>query len=264
MTYVNTVFSFLRIDTCHDLRDYIYMDKIKPFDKMSRTEYITREIERLVLSDIYKEMDKLPSQSEFAVKFNVGTRTVREALKNLETKGLITIEQGKGNFVKKKNLDFYLQSLANTFSYELPHNKKILLDLTKTRELLECNAAKTLLDHPEVLTIINKLEKIVDEMEKYHNSNDLYQYRELDILFHQTLIGSTENEVIIYLYKHLTNLMLYSIMNTESLYNFQGFQEHKEIIKALKEQDVKKATAVIKDHLKHTYHTLETLVTVKK
>lgn len=107
------------------------MEKVIPVDTISRTEHITRELERIVLSDKMQEGDRLPSQNDLAIQFNVGTRTVREALKNLETKGLVSIQQGRGIFVKKQNLDFYLESIASTFSHKLSFNKKMLLDLTK-------------------------------------------------------------------------------------------------------------------------------------
>jgi len=234
------------------------MEKVKPVDTTSRTEYITRELERIVLSDQMNEGDRLPSQNELAQQFNVGTRTVREALKNLETKGLISIRQGKGIFVKKQSLDFYFQSIASTFSHDLSYNKKMLLDLTKTRELIELYAISTYMKHPNT-SILDTLESIILRMEEKRKADSLEDYRKLDIMFHQTLVSAADNEVIDYLYKHMTNLMLYSTERTEKLYNFQGFSEHKELIKAMRILDVQKATELVKEHLEHTYETIQKL-----
>lgn len=96
-------------------------------------------------------------------------------------------------------------------------------------------------------------------MEQKRNEKELDQYRKLDILFHQTLVSSIDNEVIDYLYKHLTKLMLFSTAKTEDLYNFRGFSEHKELIVALKNLERDRAISLIKEHLEHTYQTIEKL-----
>lgn len=232
------------------------MEKIIPVDTISRTEYISRELERIVLSDSMHEGDRLPSQNELAVEFNVGTRTVREALKNLEAKGLLSIQQGRGIFVKKQNFDFYLESIASTFSLNLSYDKKMLLDLTRTRELIELHAITAYIENPNPI-IIEKLEHLIVKMENKRTTEELEQYRKYDIAFHQTLVSAAENEVINYLYKHLSKLMLFSTEKTESLYNFRGFSEHKEIIQALKALELERARALIKEHLENTYRTLQ-------
>ena len=236
-----------------------HMEKITPLDTISRTEHISRELERIVLSNSMHEGDKLPSQNELAGQFNVGTRTVREALKNLEAKGLVSIQQGRGIFVKKQNLDFYLESIASTFSLNLSFDKKMLLDLTKTRELIELHAIAAYIENPNPM-IIEKLEHLITKMENKRNVKELEQYRKYDILFHQTLVSATENEVINYLYKHLSKLMLFSTTKTESLDNFRGFAEHKELINALKALDLESSIKLIKGHLENTYRTLQETV----
>ncbi|MEA5031694.1 MAG: FCD domain-containing protein [Sphaerochaeta sp.] len=233
-------------------------EHVTPVERLSRTDHIARELERVVLSDSMKDGDRLPSQNELAEQFNVGTRTVREALKNLETKGLVSIQQGRGIFAKKQGLDFYFESITNTFSLELSYNKSILLDLTKTRELIEIFAISQYIANPN-LEIVDELETVISEMEAVRKASTLDQYRKLDIKFHQTLVSATGNTVITYLYKHLTNLMLFSIAKTEKLYNFQGFSEHKELIAAMKALDGARATQLIKIHLEHTYQTIEKL-----
>jgi len=234
------------------------LEQVTPVDRLSRTDHITRELERIVLSDSMNDGDRLPSQNELAEQFNVGTRTVREALKNLETKGLVSIQQGRGIFAKKQGLDFYFESIANTFSLELSCNKSILLDLTKTRELIELNAISQYIANPRP-EIVDELESIISEMEAARLAKSLDQYRKLDIKFHQTLVSAMDNTVITYLYKHLTKLMLFSVAKTENLYNFQGFSEHKELIAAMKALDGTRATQLIRLHLEHTYQTIERL-----
>ncbi|PKL13943.1 MAG: hypothetical protein CVV52_03890 [Spirochaetae bacterium HGW-Spirochaetae-8] len=234
------------------------MEHVTPVDTISRTEHIAKELERIILNGEMQEDDRLPTQNELAQQFNVGSRTVREALKKLETKGLIYIQQGKGIFVKKKNFDFYLESIASTISSELPRDKKVLLDLTKTREIIELFAISEYMHHPSS-DIVNQLEAIIQHMEKEKNNGSQKNYRNLDIQFHQTLVCCTNNQILISFYRHLTNLMLFSTSKTERPESFQGLKEHKELIIALKNMDASRAPSLIKEHLEHTNETIRSL-----
>lgn len=234
------------------------MEHVTPVDTISRTEHIVKELERIILNGDMHEDDRLPTQNELAQQFNVGSRTVREALKKLETKGLIYIQQGKGIFVKKQNFDFYLESIASSISSELPRDKKVLLDLTKTREIIELFAISEYMRNPSSEIVI-KLESLINQMEIEKSKRAQSSYRNLDIQFHQTLVCCTDNQILISFYRHLTNLMLYSTSKTERPESFQGFKEHKELIAALKSMDAARALALIKEHLEHTSETIRAL-----
>lgn len=234
------------------------LEDITPVNKLSLTEHISKELEKIVLSDSTEEGSRLPSQNELAELFNVGTRTVREALKNLEAKGLVSIEQGRGTFVKKQGLDFYFESIANTFSSEIIYNKDVLLDLTKTRELFELNAIANYINSPRP-EVLASLEAIVLQMYAAKEKKNLEKYKKLDTSFHQTLILATNNSVIVHLFKHLTKLIRYSISQTEHFDNFRSYPEHSELIVALKELNLEKATTILKTHLTHSYNTIELL-----
>ena len=48
-----------------------------------------------ILEKQYMTGDPLPSQQELADEFNASSRSVREAFKHLEAKGLVDISQGR-------------------------------------------------------------------------------------------------------------------------------------------------------------------------
>ena len=49
--------------------------------------------------------DELPAIHKLAKRLNVGQGTVREALKRMETMGIVTIEHGRGIFARKESQD---------------------------------------------------------------------------------------------------------------------------------------------------------------
>lgn len=73
-----------------------------------------REIEdalsRDIASGLYPAGSRLPVEDELARRFGVNRHTVRRALAELQDRGLISIEQGRGMFVKAMRLAYPIGS----------------------------------------------------------------------------------------------------------------------------------------------------------
>lgn len=63
-----------------------------------------------ILSDVYSSGDRIPSESKLMENFGVSRITIRKALKELQTEGLIYTMQGKGAFVLKPKI---IQDISN-------------------------------------------------------------------------------------------------------------------------------------------------------
>jgi len=76
-------------------------------------------IEQAVLNGEIKQGEKLPTEEKIAGEFKVSKVVVREALRDLETKGLIKKKRGKygGNFVSIPDLKIVGGSLINCFLF---------------------------------------------------------------------------------------------------------------------------------------------------
>ncbi|MGJ7456646.1 phosphonate metabolism transcriptional regulator PhnF [Halomonas sp. RA08-2] len=77
--------------------------------------------------------DLLPSESELAVRFGVNRHTVRRALDELVTAGLVTRHQGRGTQVVDRRLDYRLSAGS-----KVTHNLAELGMATDTRCLTQC------------------------------------------------------------------------------------------------------------------------------
>lgn len=63
---------------------------------------LSNEIERQIRTGILQENEKL-SERKLAGQYGVSRTVIREALKLLNQKGLVTIKSGKGNYVTIPN-----------------------------------------------------------------------------------------------------------------------------------------------------------------
>ena len=71
-----------------------------PCQRISIKEIIASQIEEAILGKKYLPGSKLPSENELCKMFGVSRTSVREAIQILHGHGLVSIEKGKGIFVK--------------------------------------------------------------------------------------------------------------------------------------------------------------------
>lgn len=72
-------------------------------------EYIKQQIE----SGFLKEEEVIPSEREFAERFQISRMTVRQAINNLVADGYLNRKKGRGTFVSKKKVEQELQGMTS-------------------------------------------------------------------------------------------------------------------------------------------------------
>jgi DNA-binding FadR family transcriptional regulator len=68
---------------------------------LSLAEKVAEQIENLIRIGKLSEGDRLPAEPLLMKKYGVGRSSVREAVKMLANAGLLSVEQGRGTFVRK-------------------------------------------------------------------------------------------------------------------------------------------------------------------
>src|SRR3989339_196174 len=117
---------------------------IMPLSTETKSTQIASKLEELILNKTYVAGEPLPSQQELALQFSASSRSVREAFKHLEAKGLVQISQGKRAVVKSNNLDQFVESLSASLISNHTSDKKLLLDLMQVRTTVEVSATREL------------------------------------------------------------------------------------------------------------------------
>lgn len=72
---------------------------------------VQKDLRRSIIEGKYKVGDFLPSENELCSKYGIARMTVRNALNNLESEGLIEKQKGKGSIVKLKRKSIELLSI---------------------------------------------------------------------------------------------------------------------------------------------------------
>lgn len=67
---------------------------------MLRVQSVARELERRIIDGVYAEGERVPAEPELATEFSVSRTTIRSAVADLQARGLVSREQGRGTFVR--------------------------------------------------------------------------------------------------------------------------------------------------------------------
>ena len=116
-----------------------------PYHPIRAFEEVAEQIKGVILDRRLIPGDRLPSERSLAQQFQVGRLTIREALRTLETKGLIEIKKGSsgGAFVASHNLGVVTAIIKDNLLLEGLTSDQI----TDARIALECAAAEAAVTH---------------------------------------------------------------------------------------------------------------------
>jgi GntR family transcriptional repressor for pyruvate dehydrogenase complex len=218
--------------------------QVEPIKSTRIYEEIVRQVRLLIGEGRLKSGDRLPPERDLAEQFRVSRTSVREALRALESRGLVEIRAGEGAFVRDISVDALVEPLALVI---LPHREAVG-ELFEARRLLE-PAIAALAARRATPEEIAEMERILDEQarEVAHGRTGVTQ----DSAFHAALAGGAHNRAISRIVNALMDLLTQS--REESLQTpgrpQQSHQDHRGILEAIRQRDEVAAHRAVVDHL---------------
>lgn len=156
------------------------MPSFKPIRPSRVSDEVVAQLRDNILSGQFKAGDRLPSERDLALDFEVSRVAVREALRNLEHSGFVCIRQGAtgGTFVQELTFDHLTMSFVDLFLAE----KISIQELYHVRLLNEPEIARLAAQHvtPEDA---DRLRRALDEEEKPSQSMEEDIHRKTTVHF---------------------------------------------------------------------------------
>jgi DNA-binding GntR family transcriptional regulator len=202
-------------------------------DNGSMQGRVITEMRRRIISG---ELPAGGSLSEIALaeSFGVSRTPVREALKQLQTEGLVEIRPRVGTFVTAPS-------------------RREITELFEMKELLEGAAARLLARRGRVPEL-DRLEENLAEADAAVEADDKERYAELVEEFHDLLITGADNAKLEAHYRILMNQLAYSRLVKTSLSQpgraLQSDREHHNVLELIIAKDGDSAERVMRDHVR--------------
>lgn len=165
-------------------------------------EKIALHIESLVSSGKLQPGHRLPSERELAEGLGVGRGVVREAVKLLAERGLVTISPGRGTFVSGLDLKFHSEQLGRLFR----RGGHSYSDLHEVRQILEVEIAGQAAQKATAADL-EKMRRAIAEMDATVSPFTQVEFIKADRVFHAALAEATHNSVFPLLMDMLMELL---------------------------------------------------------
>jgi DNA-binding FadR family transcriptional regulator len=165
-------------------------------------DLVAQDLRARIVRGALPEGGELPTLERLAGRFGVSLAVVREALRILETEGLLEIRRGAkgGVAVKAPTLDVVTRSVG----VFLQHQKVTLEDLLNARLGMEPFAAGRLAARPTP-AVIAALEALIAEGER--SLDDPRAFAQVAAAFHQAVVALAGNKTLSVVHAAIVNIV---------------------------------------------------------
>ena len=189
--------------------------------------------------------EKLPPERDIAEQLGVSRNSVREAIRIMDMTGVISSQQGSGNYITCE----FQKSLAETMTMMFAMDQIDYRQISQIRQALECLAFSLAIENATDGQI-EEMEKAVKELDR---SQDDVKNAALDKKLHYTLAQASGNILVQDFWSMFRCDRLFihdmraEILRTEERKKMLN-EYHKKLIEALKEKDETKGQEALKCH----------------
>jgi GntR family transcriptional repressor for pyruvate dehydrogenase complex len=220
---------------------------LKPIRKIRLSESIIKAIKEMIVEEGFEHEDKFYSENELTKKLQVSRASVREAIRILEVKGEVIVKQGKGVYITDINAEKF-----QPFIHWLKTNEQSITDLFEVSLIIDPKAAAYAAQKANN-NDIRKMEDICTQFEFHAKSNRTADIIKYDRAFHRCLAKATKNLTLYALMESMTTAFpdgRISSLHTPGRVE-KTIQEHRAIIKAVKNRDKDSAEQAMELHIKN-------------
>jgi DNA-binding FadR family transcriptional regulator len=218
----------------------------RPERQPKMSEQIARQIVNHIIDNKLPEGTVLPNERQLIEAFDVGRTTLREALRLLETRGVVTIRSGPngGPVVRIPRA----QDLQESLSLILQFSGSSLADVFEARVALEPVTARLgaeRLTHEQLDELAQSIERMRD------NLDDQAVFLEENARFHGTIADGTGSHILRVFSDTLKSIADGAILGVEYPMRRRASvaAAHERVLIALRQRDPAGAEAAMREHV---------------
>ncbi|MEP3347515.1 MAG: FadR/GntR family transcriptional regulator [Litoreibacter sp.] len=229
-------------------------NKIEP-EKLSNA--VVRQIELLILRGILKPGERLPSERELAEKMGVSRPSLREAVANLQDRGLLAAKAGAGIYVAEVVGAAFSDALIQLFS---DHDEAVFDYISFRRDLEGLAAARAARLGSD--TDLKVVDTIYRKMEAAHTKRNPAEEAQLDAEFHLAIIEASHNVIMLHMMRAMFQMLREGVFYNRNVMFKQRttrdtlLEQHRAINTALLARDEDGARAAVEAHLNYVEQSL--------
>lgn len=214
--------------------------------KRPKYEEVAEKIrEKIMVSQEYAPGDRLPDERALALEYGVSRTAIRDAVKILDTGGVIVVKKALGIFVAD-----HPGVPADMLGMKYIENKKKMMeDWYAVRLALEPEMIRMVVENATEEDVAEIIRLSKEESEAVQNGQT--DFLEIDKNFHAMLAKATHNEVMERVIRSLQQSIYYGTVFEKLPMEItkEALRLHDEIVKFLEKRDVAGAMLAMRYHL---------------
>lgn len=229
-------------------------------DEQPRTARLHQQMMRTLLEEIargrYEPGERLPPEMELAGQLGVSRGVVRELLRSLEDRGVISIRHGRGAWVNPTPEWNVLDADVLAALMPTAASVRILSHYLECRRMLETEAAALAAqrasgsDLSGMADALAAMSALAVESQTDEEANR--RFHEADIAFHNAMFRASGNQVLPRVVEPMQRAMV-TLRPQLALHPEHRLRktlpEHKAILAAIADHEPEQARAAMRDHL---------------
>ncbi|MDP4031827.1 MAG: FCD domain-containing protein [Pseudorhodobacter sp.] len=231
-----------------------------PFQKIQTgklSQSVVSQIELLILRGILRPSEKLPPERELAERMAVSRPSLRDAIADLESRGLLVRRPGAGVYVAEVLGSAFSPALVQLFA---SHDEAVFDYLAFRRDMegLAAERAASLGSDTDLMVV----DTVFRKMEAAHGKRDPSDEAELDAQFHMAIIEASHNVVMLHMMRSMFELLREGVFyNRQMMFKNRMtrdmlLDQHRAINDGLQARDPVAARAAIEAHLSYVEQAL--------
>lgn len=219
------------------------------------TSRIVAYIRRNIHDGTWAVGDKLPSEHEMCKLLGASRTSVRSALQQYISLGILQSEHGKGTFLISSDLSVFGEEKTEEMSASSAVTIQDMKHLLQFRSLLEPEVCRQVAPtaSPE---LVARLEELLEIMKASVGSS--HDFVKADMDFHMAICEAFQNPVVTDVMRDFSQrkIQSYHTLNTVVGY-YGGIYYHTLLLDAFRKRNGKKAHSIMLEHLQRGISDLE-------
>ncbi|MBO6603443.1 MULTISPECIES: FadR/GntR family transcriptional regulator [Rhodophyticola] len=225
-------------------------------EKLSHS--VVRQIEELILRGILRPGERLPSERELSERLGVSRPSLREAIAELQTRGLLATRAGAGIYVADVLGSAFSEALIRLFA---AHDEAVFDYVSFRRDLEGLAAARAAVHGSD--TDLKVIDTLYHKMEAAHSKRNPSDEAELDAEFHLAIIEASHNVIMLHMMRSMFDLLREGVFYNRQIMFKQRttrdllLEHHRIINDAIQARDPEAARAAIITHMNYVEEDLK-------
>lgn len=228
---------------------------IKSIQKQNVVNEVYDQISAKLLDGSWLPGNRLPSEAELTLSFNVSRVSVRSAVQRFRDLGIVITRQGSGSYVSDH---FTPQMLSKNIRPIMHLSREEFHDMMIFRQTVEFKCVELAAIHATEEDIL-QLELALNNM--LINKGDYKKYSEADYEFHLAIVKASHNSVFYNVMSSIKDIYYYYLeeLNRTLGITLESVEAHIKVYRSIKERDASTAVKVLNEAMSENVTAIDKL-----